>query len=101
MVAEIAKGFERLAIDIENHIRYYTPRNWTVPISNVDHVPLFSANEVKIFMQAHKKNTLKGKLDELSKNTRFPYAQLNPWYMREAVQDFFNKKLYSEYEKEL
>jgi len=50
----IAKGFEKLSLNLEQHIRFYTPSNWVVPISNVAYTPIFSAKEVKIFMEAYK-----------------------------------------------
>ncbi len=101
MESRIAKGFNRLAIDLENYIRNYTPSTWIVPISNVNYVPIFLPEEIKIFFESHKKGTLNSKLEELSNEKRFPYVQLKPWYVREAIKEFFDKKIYSEYEKEL
>jgi hypothetical protein len=97
----IAKGFEKLSLNLEQHIRFYTPSNWVVPISNVAYTPIFSAKEVKIFMEAYKLYKLKSTLEELGQDKKYPYNQLNQWYIREAIEDFFSKKVYSSYENEL
>lgn len=101
MESKIARGFDRRVIDVENHIRNYTPRSWIVPINNVDDIPRFRTDEIKIFLELHNQGILKNKLEELSKENKFPPSQLKPGYIKEAINDFFDKNLYKEYEKEL
>ena len=97
----IAAGYDRLAIDLEQHIKYYTPEGWIVPVSNVAHTPMFSAEEAKVFMEAHRESSLKTRLEELSQNKDFPFNQLKPFYVKDAIKDFFEKKIYEPYEGDL
>lgn len=101
MEERIAKGFDRLALHLEDHIKYYKPGRWVVSISNVAPVPMFASEESKIFMEAQREGKLKSKLEELSQQNSFPFNQLKPFYIKEAIQDFFDKKLYASYESEL
>lgn len=98
---ENARGYEKLAINLQEHIRFYKPDNWNFPINNVAFIPLFSKEDVQKFFEEHKINKLQSKLEELGQDKKFPYCQLNPWYIRKAIEDFFNKQLYSNYETEL
>jgi hypothetical protein len=96
-----ATGYAKLAINLESHIRFYKPHNWVVPIHNVASTPLFSDNEAQIFMTAYRSGILKSQLEELAKNENTLFNQLKPWYIREAIIDFFAKKEYASYESEL
>lgn len=101
MEPKIAAGYERLALNLEEHIRFYKPGSWIVPIHDVASVPEFSAEAAKTFMTAHRSGELKARLEELAKRDDFPYRQLKPWYVKEAISDFFGKRMYSAYESEL
>ena len=101
MEPKIASGFEGLAIKLEEHIRFYKPGGWVVPISNVAHTPMFSADEARVFMNAHRDDQLKSRLEELGQHNDSQLNQVKPWYIKEAIEDFFSKKLYSQYENEL
>lgn len=97
----IATGFNRLALDLEEHIRQYKPGNWVEPIRSVASTPYFSADEAKTFLDAHKKGELKTTLDELGEQKGFPYNQVKPWYVKEAICHFFNTGAYKACENEL
>lgn len=94
MTYEIAKGYDLLAIDLENHIRWYVPGKCIEPISAFSPTPLFTAKEVRPFMEANRLNQLEAKLEELGKEKNFPYVQIKPWYVQEAIKDFFSQELY-------
>jgi hypothetical protein len=97
----IAKGYDKLALNLEEHIRFYKPHNWIVAISDIGHIPYFSASDAKIFMTAYKSDKLGSKLEELAQDKNYIHKQLSNWYIREAIEDFFSKKIYSSYENEL
>lgn len=101
MQPKIATGFDRLAIDLGEHIRFYKPGGWAKPIHDVAHPPLFSADEARTFIEAHRENQLKNRLEKLGQSNDFPFNQVEPWYVKEAIEDFFSKELYSPYESEL
>ena len=60
----IAKGYEALALDIEGHVKQYTPEGWTVPISNVMHSPMFSAEEAEALAGSFEDGSLAEKLKD-------------------------------------
>ena len=101
MEPRIATGYEKLAIELEQHMRYkYIPSGWRYPISNVASVPFFLPTEGELLMKAHKEGTLTERLDELSKANEISdnYSaesslkrKIKPGYVREAIIDFFNK----------
>jgi len=94
MKQRIAQRYERLAIELEMHIKFYIPNCWTKPIHDFQGTPMFSDIEARTFMEAHKINNLTERLEELAKNNEFPYSQIKPWYVKEAIKDFFAKELY-------
>ncbi len=90
----IAKGYDRLGLDLESHISRYTPENWIVPISNVAHSPFVMTDEAKILMQAYRDNSLDKTLEKLG-------SSFEPWYVKEAVKDYFTKEKFSGFADEL
>jgi len=55
---------------------------------------MLSEIEARMFMDACRDNNLTNMLEELAKNNEFPYNQIKPWYVKEAIKDFFAKELY-------
>ncbi len=93
-MADNARGFERLAIELERHVKGYVPKKWAEPISNVACSPFILADDARMLMRAERGHSLEAALVEMGK-------KFSPWYVQEAVQDFFNKRMYAAYEEEL
>jgi len=105
-MVDIAIGYNRLAIELHQHFSQYKPGNWIETVSSVAPIPSFSPNTVKTFMQAHKAGKLESELQRLENSGQTPFEQseleqLKPWYVKDTIQDFFNKELYKSYESEL
>ena len=101
MAPKLAEGYNRLALDIESHIRYYQPHCWIVPIHDVAIPPFILSDQARTFMSAHVEGGLQSKLEEMGQSMDYPNDQLKPWYIREAIADFFDKRLYESYKEEL
>ena len=69
-----ATGNELVAIKLEEFIRFYKPKNWRVPIHDVDFVPYVSKDDIADLRNG------------VYKNERF-----NKWYIREAIVEFFKQ----------
>ena len=93
----IAKGYDRLGIELKDYISRYTPCSWIVPISNVAHTPWIMTPEARILAKAHEANSLDKALEGLGDNFK-------SWYVREAIKDYFSKgeytKLFTELEED-
>lgn len=90
----IAKGYDRLEIELRQYISNYTPVAWIVPISNVAYAHWIMPAEAEKLMKAHREGKLEGALDSLGSN-------FEPWFIKEAIKDYFNKEKYSEFAEEL
>ncbi|MBT4376955.1 hypothetical protein HOD29_06280 [archaeon] len=93
-MAEIAKGYDLLAIDLSNYIARYVPGVWCVDIQNVHAVPHLLTKEVRELFGFHKEGDLVEKLKEKE-------GIYKPWFIQEAVNSFFDNQKYSSYEAEL
>lgn len=89
MEPTIATGLEKIAIQLESHIRYYVPKGWRENISSAASCPMFSGEDVEVFIEAYKIGKLKIRIEELSKSDDFPYNQLKPFYVKEGIEDYF------------
>jgi len=87
MAPKIATGFDRLAIDLENHIKWYKPQSWVEHIGKVASVPMFESMEARALLAAYSCDCLDLALDGEKPGV--------PLYVREAVNDFFKKELYA------
>ena len=96
-----AESYEKLAIYLERHIRFYTPKSWTAPISNVAYIPMVLKEEAKVFMGLHKMGKLKSGLEKLGNSNKSHFNQFQRRYFQEAILDFFDKEAYKPYEAEL
>ena len=94
---QIATGYEALALRLESHIRWYQPDCWIVPINDVAHTPMLSPDTAKTLMAGHRNDSLDTTLKDLETSDK----QFEPWYVKEAVNDYFAKRLYQEFEDEL
>lgn len=90
----IATGYDRLGIELENYIGKYIPSSWIVPIRNVAHTPWIMTKEAKALMKSHNEGRLEEALKKLGPN-------FEPWYIKEAIKDYFNKEKYSKFREEL
>ncbi|MBU2576127.1 MAG: hypothetical protein KKF50_00215 [Nanoarchaeota archaeon] len=98
---KIATGYEKLAINLEHHIRNYTPTTWTATISNVAYIPMVLKEEAKVFMALHKMGKLESGLEKLGKSKNSHFKQFKERYYQAAIKDFFDKESYKPYEAEL
>ncbi len=86
---EITREYINLGIDLKNYICNYKPGNWVAPISNFAHIPWIMPFEARILMKAHRDNSLDKTLEDLGKD-------FEPWYVKEAIKDYFVKEKFSE-----
>ncbi len=93
-MVEIAKGYNLLAIDLENYVAKYKPESWIVDIQNVHPIPYFQVSEAKELYSYHKEGNLVDKLKEKE-------GHLKPWFIQEAVASFFQNKRHVRSEKDL
>jgi len=63
MAPKLATGYERLAISLGEHIKFYQPGGWIVPISNVVIPPMFTMDQARTFMAAHESGNLQSRLE--------------------------------------
>jgi len=92
MRPRIATGYEKLALDVQEHIRLYKPFKHRVIISDFDSIPVFSSEDARNLMYGYTHSCLEEILDRLTQ--KHPYQHLDRYYYRQAIQDFFEKKLY-------
>lgn len=101
MAPKLAVGYERLAIELDNHIRWYQPKCWVEAIHKAVSCPYIEVNQARTFMAAHESGNLQSRLEELGQSDDYPNCQLKPWYIKEAIADFFDKMLYESYKREM
>ena len=89
MEPTIATGLEYLAIELESHIKFYVPKGWRESINSAASCPMLSGEETKVLIEAYNEKRLKSTLEELSKSDDFPYRQLKPFFVKEAIEDYF------------
>lgn len=89
MKKDLAMGYEKMAQELQEYIRNYKPDFWTVSICNVAYTPIISSNDFEIFAKEYVNGSLKQFLASSS------IRQFSPWYVKEAIVNFFNEK-YSE-----
>lgn len=77
-----AKGYEKLAIEIERHVGNYTPSHWCEPIGKVMLPPLISEQAAREMSDAHLKGKLRPYLESLYSNPN----------LVDAFVSFFEKK---------
>jgi hypothetical protein len=92
MPLRIATGYEKLALDLEEHIRFYKPFKHRTAISDFDVVPSFSAEDARNLMHGYKHDSLEETFERLTQ--KHPYQHLDRYYFRQAIHDFFEKGLY-------
>ena len=78
--------------DLYYHIENYQPKDWVGPIKDFAHAPFYSKNLVKELTEAHKTNNLTSKLEEFSKKEDFEYNSFKKFYIKQAIEDFFEKE---------
>jgi len=84
----IAKGYDLLAMDLGEYVARYIPGNWIVDIRNVYPIPYFQVSEAKELFELHKEGDLSDKLKEKG-------GRLEPWFIQEAVNSFFENGEYA------
>lgn len=90
---EIAKGYDLLAMDLENYIRGYVAKGHCEKISSFSFVPYFFSKEAKELYVSYKGGKLVEKLGSED-------GKLKPWFIREAVTSFFENKGYARSEED-
>jgi hypothetical protein len=96
-----ATGYSRLALDLERHAKNYIPKGFVESIDKYSHAPSIMENEAKTFIALHERGILKSGLEKLGNSKKYPFKKLGKWDVREAIVDFFDKKSYKSYQKEL
>jgi len=91
MEPRIATGLDYLALELESHVKYYTPRCWREPINSAAFSPSFSGEELSTFIDAYLHGDLHGTIERLAETGKYPYNQLKPFYIKEAIEDYFEK----------
>lgn len=92
MESTIATGYERLAIELGMHIKFYIPKGWRSKISDYNFTPSFLAEDANVLMTGYKIGALEKAIEYLSKNN--PSESIKKNFIHEAIRDFFDKKLY-------
>ncbi|MCA9487759.1 MAG: hypothetical protein KC516_02245 [Nanoarchaeota archaeon] len=90
---EIATGYAKLAINLHEHMSNYKPGKWIVPISDVHPTPFVLEKEAQKLIEGHKNNSLDAALEEMS-------SEYKPWFIKEAVKNYFSTQDISEIIKE-
>lgn len=101
MAPKLATGYERLALQLEQHIRWYQPKSRVEAIHNAATCPYIESGQARTFLAAHKSGSLQSRLEEMGETKDYPDCQLKPWYVREAIADFFDRELYISYKGDL
>ena len=88
----IARGWEWLAIELEHHIRGYTPKGHTEPIEVFDNAPRFIGAEAETIYGFWKDGVLRERLPSYARGG--PLGEVlvvgDRRYVIEAIEDFFD-----------
>jgi hypothetical protein len=78
----IATGNAKIAIQLEEHIKFFVPPGWVGPIHDFDFAPMLLPDQAGIMSTAFKEGKLNEYLEEHYKK----------WYVKAAIKDFFEQK---------
>jgi hypothetical protein len=68
----LATGLERQALLLEEFMRFYKPKGWICPISDVDFIPYISNNDIQVIMNG-----------EIPTDEKF-----DKWYIKDAIKEW-------------
>lgn len=87
-------GDQFLEIRLHQHLQYYQPRGWVVPIHNVAFASHFLHNEALKIQEAYNSGIITQQLEAAYKMQKVTfcdrYGKPYPWYILEGIKDYFD-----------
>lgn len=92
----VAEGYEAMAIELEQHIKFYQPVGYREQIHVFDFTPNIIPSVAEECHRSYKEGSLKERLKK-----PFDYEGYDrgfKWYVQEAILDFFQNGIHQNYE---